>query len=105
MLKVYGQCFPDVEFLILFCRPYYLPREFTSVFVTPVYIPPDADSKNERLKADIKETKWRHQERLERHQQCQAVWKVIQTITDYKNRSTPIMCEATLPDEHILCLF
>ncbi len=31
---------------MLRCRPYYLPREFTSVFVAAVYIPPDANSKN-----------------------------------------------------------
>ena len=45
-VKVDGQCLPDVEFLMLRCRPYYLPREFTSVFVVAVYILPDANSKN-----------------------------------------------------------
>ncbi|ONI45398.1 hypothetical protein AN641_04275 [Candidatus Epulonipiscioides gigas] len=45
-VRVDGKCSPDVEFLLLRCRPYYLPREFTSVFVAAVYIPPDANSKN-----------------------------------------------------------
>lgn len=39
--KVDGQGLPDVELLMLRCRPYYLPREFTSVFVADVYISPD----------------------------------------------------------------
>ncbi len=46
MVKADGQCFPDVEFLMLRCQPYYLPREFTSVFVVAVYILPDTNSKN-----------------------------------------------------------
>ncbi len=45
-VRVDGKCSPDVEFLLLRCQPYYLPREFTSVFVAAVYIPPDANSKN-----------------------------------------------------------
>lgn len=36
-------CSPDVEFLLLRCRPYYLPREFTAVFLAAVYIPPRAN--------------------------------------------------------------
>ena len=31
---------------MLRCRPYYLPRKFTSVFVVSIYIPIDANSKN-----------------------------------------------------------
>ncbi|KAK2875601.1 hypothetical protein Q8A73_024029 [Channa argus] len=37
-------CSPDVEFLLLKCRPYYLLREFTAVFFAAVYIPPRANS-------------------------------------------------------------
>lgn len=33
VVKVDGQCFPDVEFLSLKCRPYYLTREFTVLFI------------------------------------------------------------------------
>lgn len=36
------QCDPDVELLL---RSHYLLREFTSGFVIPVYIPPDAIKK------------------------------------------------------------
>ncbi len=46
VVKVDGQCFPDVKFWMVRCRPYYLPREFTSVFVAAVYVPPDTNSKN-----------------------------------------------------------
>ncbi len=45
IVKADGQCFPDWKFLTLRCRPYYLPREFTGVFVNVVYILPDANVK------------------------------------------------------------
>lgn len=37
-------CSPDLEFVTLRYRPFYLPREFTIVFVTAVYIPPSANA-------------------------------------------------------------
>lgn len=37
-------CSPDMEFLLLKCRPYYLQREFTAVFLVAVYIPLRANS-------------------------------------------------------------
>ncbi|KAI3353045.1 hypothetical protein L3Q82_019239 [Scortum barcoo] len=37
-------CSPDLEHLMIRCRPYYLPREFTSVVMTAVYLPPHADN-------------------------------------------------------------
>ncbi|XP_076745749.1 uncharacterized protein LOC112435595 [Maylandia zebra] len=37
-------CSPHLEFLSIKCRPFYLPREFTSVIATVVYIPPQADT-------------------------------------------------------------
>ena len=33
-------CSPEVEYLMISCRPHYLPREFTSIFFIAVYIPP-----------------------------------------------------------------
>ena len=33
-------CSPDLEFLTIKCRPHYLPREFSSMIITVVYIPP-----------------------------------------------------------------
>jgi hypothetical protein len=36
-------CTPDIECLILNCRPFYLPREITNIFIAAVYIPPSAD--------------------------------------------------------------
>ena len=38
-------CSPDLEFITVKCRPFYLPREFTVVFLTAVYIPPQANAK------------------------------------------------------------
>lgn len=38
-------CSPHVELLAVGCRPYYLPREFSSVIVIVVYIPPSAHAK------------------------------------------------------------
>ena len=33
-------CSPEVEYLMISCRPHYQPREFSSVFFVAVYIPP-----------------------------------------------------------------
>ncbi|XP_049574584.1 uncharacterized protein [Syngnathus scovelli] len=33
-------CSPFVEFVIIKCRPFYLPREFTAILLVAVYIPP-----------------------------------------------------------------
>ncbi len=44
-VKVEGRGSPDVEFLMLRCRPFYLPREFISVYIVDVYFPTDANSK------------------------------------------------------------
>ncbi len=35
---------PDLEHHMIGCQPYYLLREFTSVVITPVYIPPYANT-------------------------------------------------------------
>ncbi len=37
-------CSPDLEYLTLLCRPFWLQREFTAVTITAVYIPPQADT-------------------------------------------------------------
>ncbi|XP_014196244.1 neurotrimin isoform X1 [Haplochromis burtoni] len=37
-------CSPDLEYLMIKCRPFWLPREFTAVIITAVYIPPQADT-------------------------------------------------------------
>ena len=39
-------CTPELETLVIKCRPFYLPREFTSLILTAVYIPPDANAKS-----------------------------------------------------------
>ena len=38
-------CSADLEFLIIKCRPFYIPREFTCVVAAAVYVPPDANAK------------------------------------------------------------
>lgn len=38
-------CSPDAEMLLLKCRPFYLPREFSVVYICAVYVPPDANAK------------------------------------------------------------
>ncbi len=35
---------PHLEHLSIICRPFYLPREFSSIVITSVYIPPQADT-------------------------------------------------------------
>ncbi len=37
-------CSPHLEHLSIICRLFYLPREFSSIIVTDVYIPPQADT-------------------------------------------------------------
>ncbi len=37
-------CSPHLEHLSIICRPFYLPREFSSIVITTVYIPPQADT-------------------------------------------------------------
>ncbi|KAG5284759.1 hypothetical protein AALO_G00030160 [Alosa alosa] len=37
-------CSPHLEHLAIVCRPFYLPREFTSVIFNAVYIPPQANT-------------------------------------------------------------
>ncbi len=37
-------CSPYLENLSIICHPFYLPREFSSIIVTAVYIPPQADT-------------------------------------------------------------
>ena len=38
-------CTPNVELLTVSVRPYYIPREFSHVFVSTVYMPPSANAK------------------------------------------------------------
>ncbi|KAI3352418.1 hypothetical protein L3Q82_005377 [Scortum barcoo] len=43
-------CSPDLEHLMIRCRPYYLPREFTSVvMMTAVYVPPQVADNNKAM--------------------------------------------------------
>ena len=35
---------PEVEYLMISCRPHYLPRKFSSVFFITVYIPPQTEA-------------------------------------------------------------
>lgn len=43
-VTVSGHCCPNLEFVTVKCRPFYLPREFTVVIITVIYIPPDANA-------------------------------------------------------------
>ncbi len=42
-------CSPDLEHLMIKCRPFYLPWEFTAVIVTTVYIPSHASAAQVQL--------------------------------------------------------
>jgi hypothetical protein len=44
--EVSSHCSPEVEFLMISCRPHYLPREFSSVLFVAVYIPPQSETGN-----------------------------------------------------------
>ncbi len=55
-------CSPDLEFHTLLCRPFWLPREFTAIIITAVYIPPQAntDQALRELYGNISEQKTAH---------------------------------------------
>ncbi len=57
-------CSPDLEYLTLLCRPYWLPREFTAVIITAVYIPPQANTEQalKELYGSISEQETAHPE-------------------------------------------
>ena len=41
--EVSRYCSPEVEYLMISCRPHYLQREFSSVFFVAIYIPPQSE--------------------------------------------------------------
>ena len=43
---IHKSCSPDLEILSVKIRPFYLPREFPSIIINLVYIPPDANYAN-----------------------------------------------------------
>jgi len=40
-----SHCSANLEFLMVKCRPFYLPREFTSTIITAAYVPTNANAK------------------------------------------------------------
>ena len=42
--EVSSYCSPEIECLMISCKPQYLPREFSSVFFVAVYIPPQTEA-------------------------------------------------------------
>ena len=37
-------CSPEVEYLMISCRPHYLPREFSPILFVAIYLPPQTDA-------------------------------------------------------------
>ncbi len=50
-------CSPDLEFHTLLCRPFWLPREFTAIIITAVYIPPPSQHRP-GTQGTVQEYKW-----------------------------------------------
>lgn len=40
-----SHCSPDLEMLVVKCRPFNLPQEFSVTMITAIHIPPDANAK------------------------------------------------------------
>ena len=57
--KLRQTCSADLEHLTILCRPHYLPREFSGVIITAVYIPPQANT--ETALSSLHDTLSRHQ--------------------------------------------
>lgn len=45
VVRIGSHCSADLEYLMIKCRPFYLPREFTLTVITAVYVPPDANAR------------------------------------------------------------
>ncbi|KAI2645993.1 Lariat debranching enzyme [Labeo rohita] len=45
-VAVCKHCSPVLEFMVIKCRPFYLPREYTAILVCAVYIPPSSNGNN-----------------------------------------------------------
>ncbi len=50
-------CSPDLEFHTLLCRPFWLPREFTAIIITAVYIPPPPSQHRPGTQGTVQEYK------------------------------------------------
>ncbi len=50
-------CSPDLEFHTLLCRPFWLPREFTAIIITAVYIPSPSQHRP-GTQGTVQEYKW-----------------------------------------------
>ncbi len=46
-------CSPLVEFMIIKCRPFYLPREYTAILLVAVYIPPSSNNNRSEALHDL----------------------------------------------------
>ena len=44
-----SSCTPDLETLFIECKPFYSPREFSSLILAAVYVPPDANATNSMI--------------------------------------------------------
>jgi hypothetical protein len=42
--EVLRYCSPEVEYLMISCRPHYLQREFSSILFVAIYLPPQTDA-------------------------------------------------------------
>ena len=43
-MEVSRFCSPEEEYIVINCRPHYLPREFSAILFVAVYLPPQTDS-------------------------------------------------------------
>ncbi len=100
-------CSPHLEHLSIICRPFYLPREFTSIIVTAVYIPPQADTSlalsklHDELSGNI--NKHPDAERIESHFQLndsRRMWQGLKTIcSSGHNSSAEVRADPLLAEE------
>ncbi len=58
MHSIKSFCSPDLEFHMLLCRPFWLPREFTAIIITAVYIPTPPSQHRPGTQGTVQEYKW-----------------------------------------------
>lgn len=85
-------CSPDIEYMMLQCRPFYPSREFTSVVITAVQVPPQPNAKlaMEKLHFAI-------------NQQLAAQPDSIVIAVGDLNHAKPEVCPTEIPQ--VLCLY
>ncbi len=104
-------CSPLVEFMIIKCRPFYLPREYTAIMLAAVYIPPNSNNNRSEalneLYQHISEQQTAHPDAFLilagdfNHADLKSVFPKIHQHVDFPTRETTLWTLFTPPREEL----